>query len=203
MGPAAHAITDLILGVVTLACAAFLLRTPGVDRAWHLTFWFAGGSALAGTAHHGFLHAGWSWTIVGVLVVIAISYLLIASAREILRPRGVRIVVVIRTLGVLAYAVAVVAGESGLMVLLLCESVTMACILGLWTYAVRVGHRMATGMIAAILAHGLAGIAFVLPMSLTAPIGMDSTSLSHLAQIPGVLVFYRAVTQGTRTREPR
>lgn len=203
MGPAAHAITDLILGVVTITCAVFLLRVPGVDRAWHLTFWFAGASALAGTAHHGVFHAGWSWTVVGVLVVIAISYLLIASAREILRPRGVRIVVAIRILGVAAYAVAVVAGESGLMILLLCESVTMACILGLWTYAVRVGHSMATGMIAAILAHGLAGIAFILPAAATTPIGLDSTSLSHLAQIPGVLVFYRAVAQGARAGAPR
>ena len=103
MGNVAHAITDLALGLVTLACAASLLRLPGVDRPWHLTFWFASASALAGAAHHGLFHAGWSWTIVGVLIVLAISYLLIASARAILSARAVRIVTAIRGVGVTAY----------------------------------------------------------------------------------------------------
>ena len=203
MGNVAHAITDLLLGLVTLACATSLLRVPGVDRSWHLTFWFAGASALAGAAHHGLFHAGWSWTVVGVLIVLAISYLLIASAREILSARGVRIVVVVRGVGVTAYGVGVVLGETGLLVLLLSESLTMACILGLWLYAARVGHRMAMPMTAAILAYVLAGIAFVLPSTLTAPIGLDSTSLSHLAQIPGVLLFYRAVARHARPRRSR
>lgn len=203
MGSTAYAVTDLVLGLVTLTCAALLLRVPGVDRAWHLTFWFAGASELAGAAHHGVFHAGWSWTVVGVLVVLAISYLLIASAREILRPRGVRIIVVIRAMGVTAYGIAVILGESGLGVLLLSESLTMACILGLWLYAARQRHAMAGPMTAAILAHALAGIGFVLPATLTEPIGLDSTSLSHLAQIPGVLVFYWAVVRGNRLRQRR
>lgn len=200
MDSAAQAITDLALGLVTLTCAVSLLWTPGVDRAWQLTFWFAGASALAGAAHHGLFHTGASWTVVGILVVVAISYLLIGSAREILHPRGVRIAVVIRVVGVAAYGVAVVLGENGLLVLLLCESLTMACILGLWLHASREGHPMATWMIAAILAHALAGIAFALPAPLTDPIGLDPTSLSHLAQIPGVLVFYRAVVRGARSQ---
>lgn len=203
MGNVAHAITDLLLGLVTLACAAFLLSVPRVDYAWHPTFWFAGASALAGAAHHGLVRAGWSWTVVGVLVVLAISYLLIASAREILSARGVRIIVVIRGVGVAAYAVAVVLGESGLRVLLLAESLTMACILGLWVYAGRKDHPMARPITIAIFAHGLAGIAFVLPSTVTAPIGLDSTSLSHLAQIPGVLLLYRAIVHEARARELR
>lgn len=200
MGNTAHAVTDLVLGLVTLTCAAVLLRALHIDRGWHLTFWFAGASELAGAAHHGLFHAEWSWIVVGVLVVITISYLLVASAREILHTRGARIVTAIRTVGVAAYAVAVALGESGLQWLLLSESVTMACILALWTYAAHLGHAMAMPMTVAILAHGLAGIAFVLPLTLTAPIGLDSTSLSHLAQIPGVLLLYRAVVRGAHTR---
>lgn len=193
MGSAAYAITDFILGAVTLGCAVLLLRLPGVGRGWQLTFWFAGASALAGTAHHSLFHAAWSWTVVGVLVVIAISYLLIASAREVLTRRWVRIVTILRGLGVGAYAIAVLVGESGLFYLLLCESLTMATILAIWLYAAYVRHAMARPMIVAILAHSLAGVAFALPVRLTAPIGLDPTSLSHLAQIPGVLLLYRAV----------
>ena len=100
MDAAAHAVTDLLLGLVTLACAVSLLWGPGVDRVWHLTFWLAGASALAGAAHHGLFRAEWSWTVVGVLIVLAISYLLVASAREIRPPRGVRIVMVVRGVGV-------------------------------------------------------------------------------------------------------
>ena len=91
-------------------------------------------------------------------------------------------------------------GETGLFVLLLSESLTMACILGLWLYAARVGHPMAMPMTVAILAYALAGIAFALPSTLTAPTGLDSTSLSHLAQIPGVLLLYRTVARGARAR---
>lgn len=202
MGSAAYAITDLALGAVTVVCAALLQRVAEVARAWRLTFWFAGASAFAGAGHHGLFHAGWSWTVVGVLVVVAISYLLIASARQILRPRAVRVVIVIRAAGVAAYGVAILFGESGLEVLLAAESLTMATILALWLYALRTGHPMARPVIVAILAHGLAGVAFVLPAAVTAPTGLDSTSLSHLAQIPGVLLLYRAVVAGIRPRGP-
>lgn len=200
MGSVAQAVTDLVLGLVTLACAVSLRWVNGVDRAWHATFWLAAASALAGAAHHGLLRTGASWTVVGVSVVLAISYLLIGTAREMLGRRGVRIVVVVRVVGVAAYAVAVLAGESGLSVLLLCESLTMASILGLWLYAAGRGHPMARPMIVAILAHGLAGIAFALPAATTARVGLDPTSLSHLAQIPGVLLFYRAVAGSGRSR---
>ncbi|MGP4029913.1 DUF6962 family protein [Actinomadura sp. 3N407] len=76
-----EAITNLILALVAFACALALLRVPGVIRAWHMTFWFAGASALAGAVYHGLFHTTAAWVVVGVLVVIAISYLLIGSGR--------------------------------------------------------------------------------------------------------------------------
>ncbi|MGP4024341.1 DUF6962 family protein [Actinomadura sp. 3N407] len=100
-----EAISNLILALVTWACALALLRVPGVIRAWHMTFWFVGGSALAGAAYHGLFHSTASWVAVGVLVVIAISYLLIDSAEEILSPHAVRIVVGVRAAGIAAYGV--------------------------------------------------------------------------------------------------
>ncbi len=58
MGSVAPTITDLVLGFVALMCAVLLLRVPGVERSWHLTFWFVGASALAGAAHHGLFRNG-------------------------------------------------------------------------------------------------------------------------------------------------
>ncbi|MHA6798912.1 DUF6962 family protein [Bounagaea algeriensis] len=58
---------------------------------------------------------------------------------------------------------------------------------------------MARPMIVAISAHGLAGIVFALPESAVAASELDTTSLSHLAQIPGFLLLYRAVARGGRT----
>ncbi|GAB2762115.1 hypothetical protein GCM10027174_43410 [Salinifilum aidingensis] len=192
----APAITDLLLGSTILACAGLLLRVPALDRAWHLTFWFAGASALAGALHHGLFHAEASWTAVGVLIVIALSYLLAASSRQVLGRRGTRIVLGVRTAGLLAYAVAIAAGEADLAVLLVAESLTMASILALWIHAAHQRHPMARSMIVAIGANGLAGIVFALPDSATAASGLDATSLSHLAQIPGFLLLYRAVARG-------
>lgn len=203
MGHHAAALTDLVLGLVIAACAVRLLAVPGVHRSWHLTFWFAGASAFAGSAHHGVFGTDASWIVVGVLVVIALSYYLLASAREVLSRHGIRTVVVIRGVGVAAYAVAVVVGEAGLAMLLVCESVTMASILVLWLYGGHVGHPMAVPMAVAIIANALAGVAFALPSALTAPIGLDSTALSHIAQIPGMLLLYRAVVRGTRSRRLR
>ncbi|MGP4030134.1 DUF6962 family protein [Actinomadura sp. 3N407] len=196
-----EATTNLILALVTFACAVALLRVRGVLRAWHMTFWFAGGSALAGAVYHGLFHTDAAWIVVGVLVVLAISYLLIGSAQEILSPRGVRIVVAVRAVGVAAYAVAIVLGRTGLVALVVAESATMACVLGLWIYAAAIRHHMAKGMILALLAHGLAGVAFVLPDSVTARTGLNPTSLSHLALIPGILVLYAAIVHGTGTRQ--
>lgn len=199
----ASALTDLILGLVIAACAVLLLTGPRVHRTWHLTFWFAAASAFAGAAHHGVFRSAASWIAVGVLVVIALSYYLVASAREVLSPRGVRIVMVVRGVGVAAYGVAVFVGRSGLLPLLVSESVTMATILGLWLYAAWKGHPMGAPMAVAISANAIAGVVFALPPAVTGPTGLDSTALSHLAQIPGMVLLYRAVARGARARQLR
>ena len=44
----APALTDLALGLVTLALAVALRSRPGVHRYWRLTFWWTGSAAVAG-----------------------------------------------------------------------------------------------------------------------------------------------------------
>jgi hypothetical protein len=81
-------------------------------------------------------------------------------------------------------------------VLLLCESLTMAVVLVLWTIGMRRGKPMAPTMVVAILASGLAGVVFALPEAATTATGLDPTSLSHLAQIPGPVLLGIAVERG-------
>lgn len=188
-----HAITDLILGITVLFCALRLSRIKEVHHYWKLAFWFAAASAIAGSAHHGLFQHEASWIVVGVLIVIALSYLLVGSAREVLGRTGLRIVFVVRVIGLAAYGAFVIGGRAGLTGVLVAESLTMATILGLWIHAAITGHPGAWPVIRALLAFGLAGLVFVLPIRITSPLEIDSTSLTHLALIPGMVLLYRAV----------
>ena len=91
-------VTDLVLGTALVGCAARLRWTPGVHRYWALIWWSAGAAAFAGAAHHlVFSHsaraADLSWVAVGVLVAVALSYLLAATATATLDERWAVLVV--------------------------------------------------------------------------------------------------------------
>jgi len=78
--------------------------------------------------------------------------------------------------------------------LVLCESVTMATIVGLWCYGRYVGHPEAGRMLVAIAVLAVSAVFFVLPAWIyPTSLGLDARSLQHLAQIPGVLLLTRVV----------
>jgi hypothetical protein len=81
--------------------------------------------------------------------------------------------------------------------LVLCESVTMATIVGLWCYGWYVGHPEAGRMLVAIAVLAVSAVFFVLPAWIyPTSLGLDARSLQHLAQIPGVLLLTRVVVDG-------
>lgn len=201
----ALSLTDLALGLVVIVLAARLQATPGVHRYWRLTFWWAGAAALAGAVHHGVVTysdtwAGPSWAVISTMVVIAISYLLAATVVEVLGPGRGRVFWVLRSAGLVAYAGLAVAGYASVNALLACEGITMLAILGLWGRALHERHPMARPVIVAILASGAAAAVRALPADVTELVGLDPTSLYHLAQIPGMLLFYRALTVAPQRR---
>ncbi len=105
-------VTDLVLGAVLVWCALRLRSAPGVHRYWALTFWTAGAGAFAGTVHHLVFHgspraADLSWVVVGVLVAVAISYLLAATATEVVDRRTARLFIWLRIGGLAAYLVVI------------------------------------------------------------------------------------------------
>jgi hypothetical protein len=183
---------------VALGLALRLRGAPGVHRHWHLMLWSAAGAALAGALYHGLLHdraalAGPGWVVVGVLVVLMLSYLLAGSVHDVLGPGRARVFWVVRLTGLLAYVGLAIVGKGHLTALLLCESLTMAGVLVIWLHAARRRHPRAAGMVAAILASGLAGVVFALPEAVTAPLGLGPAPLSHLAQIPGIVLLAAAL----------
>jgi hypothetical protein len=190
----AAGVTDLLLGGVLVWCALRLQAAAGVHRYWAMMFWTAGAGAFAGTVHHLVFHGSprasdLSWVVVGVLVAIAISYLLAASAVELVAPRTARLFIGLRIGGLVAYIVVITtSGVGRTMPLVLSESVTMASIVALWVYGLRIGHPRARRVLVAIGVSALSAVAMVLPHT-----GLDPRSLQHVAQIPGVLLLCQAL----------
>ena len=203
----ALSLTDLALGIVTIALAVRLQRTPGVHRYWRLTFWWVGAAALAGAVHHGVVTysdtwAGPSWAVISFMVVVGISYLLAASVVEVLGPGRGRVFWVLRSLGLIAYAALAIAGYAGVNSMLACEGITMLAILALWGRALHDHHPLAVPVIVAILASGAAAGVRALPSDVTELVGLDPTSLYHLAQIPGLVLLYHALVAAPQ-RQPQ
>lgn len=204
----ALSLTDLALGLVTLLLAVRLRGVPGVHRFWKLTFWWAGFAALAGAFHHGVVThsdrwAGPGWAVVSTMVVVTVSYLLAASVEEVLGPGHGRVFWVLRSGGLIAYVVLAVSGRAGVETLLLCEALTMLCVLGLWARAALERHPLAGPVILAIAASGAAAGVRALPDDVTGLVGLDPTSLYHLAQIPGMVLLFAAVSGMWRSqRDP-
>jgi hypothetical protein len=197
----AQSLTDLLLGVVTVVFALRLSRSH-----WRTAFWWFGVAALAGAVHHGVI-ARWphaadvSWTLISVLVVVAVSYLLAATVAEVLGPGRRRAFWLLRSIGLLAYLVMAAAGHAGIATILACEGLTMISVLALWGWAAARGHPLARPVLIAIVASGAAAGLKALSPALFRPVGLDPTSAYHLAQIAGMALLYVALT-GEHARSP-
>ncbi|HEY4277111.1 MAG TPA: hypothetical protein VGM91_02765 [Conexibacter sp.] len=199
----AQSLTDLLLGLATLALGLHLRTLPGVNRHWITAFWWFAIAALAGAIHHGFIvsspHAAEiSWTVISVVVVIAVSYLLAATVAEVLGPGHQRAFWLLRSVGLTAYLTLAVTGHAGVGAILACESLTMLSILVLWGWAARRHHPMARGAMIAIAASGAA--AGVKELSPSLLLGFNPTAAYHLAQLIGMVLFYRAVAASSTRR---
>jgi hypothetical protein len=201
----APALTDLVLGLVTLGLGWSLRRRPDIHRYWRLTFWWSGTAAIAGFVHHGWVTCSerWadpSWAVISGMVVVAISYLLAATVIEVLGPGRGRVFWLLRSASLVAYAIVAVTGNAGVGAILLCEGVTMLAILGLWFGAAARGMPLARQVCVALLASGAAAAFRAMPASWTEVVGLDPISAYHLAQIPGLVLLARALL--VRAPEP-
>ena len=194
----AQSLTDLLLGLVAVSLA-LQLRSPGVSRHWRTSFWWFGTAALAGAVHHGTIVrwervADVSWAVISLMVVIAVSYLLAATVAEVLGPGRARAFWLLRSIGVIAYAIAAANGHAGIGAMLACEGLTMLSVLALWVWAARQGHPLAPPMLVAIAASIGAAAAKLPGADVLGPVGLDPASTYHLAQIVGIVLLYVAVS---------
>ncbi|MDG4823208.1 hypothetical protein O7635_15230 [Asanoa sp. WMMD1127] len=198
----AQALTDLLLGLVVCALAIALLRrrVAPAHRYWEFALGWLAVSALGGFVHHGFL-VRWpsvatvSWTLISVAIVLGVSYLLAATVEEVLGPGHRRVFWLLRAAGLGAYLGLVITTGAGISALILCESITFACIVGLWGWAASRRHPLALPVLIAIVASGAAAATRVIPADLAY---LDGDSLYHLAQIVGIVLLYRAITVARR-----
>ncbi|HEX6471061.1 MAG TPA: hypothetical protein VF069_18325 [Streptosporangiaceae bacterium] len=200
----AESLTDLLLGVVVVSLALRLRRAPASHGYWRAAFWWAGIAALGGAVHHGLIMRWprWgelSWAMISVLVVVAVSYLLASTVEEVLGPGRARVFWLLRSVGIFAYVLMAATGHAGIAAILSCESLTMLSVLILWGWAAIRGHPLARPVLIAIVASGMAAAAQALSPGVTDHVGLDPTSVYHLAQIVGMVLLYLAVAAGPAT----
>lgn len=196
----APALTDLALGIVTLLLTP-LLRGPNVNPNWRRTAWWAAASALTGFVHHAVMTArdnleGPSWAVISGMVVVTISFSLAATVSDVLGPGRRRVFWVLRTASLGAYGILALLGHYGVGTILACEGVTMVCVLALWGVALARHQPRAPRMMVALGTSAIAGFTRALPSSVTERVGLDPTSVYHLAQIPPMVLLCRAVGTG-------
>ena len=190
-------LTDLALGVVTLVLALRLPRGGDASGYWRAAFGWAAATALAGAVYHGVLvglpvvgHV--AWAITSSMVVVVVSYLLAATVVEVLGRSRRLLFWPLRAIGLVAYAVIAATGHASITAIMWCESVTMASVLALWTWAALRRRPMARPMLVAIGAS-IAAAMFRLVPGAAALVQLDADSAYHLAQIAGMVLLFRAV----------
>jgi hypothetical protein len=202
----APALTDLALGLVTLALAISLRRTESANRYWHRMLWWAAAAALAGAVHHGVVTysdtwSGPSWAVISGMVVVTISYTLAATVHDVLGADRGNVFWLLRSLSLAAYAGLAAFGYYGIGTMLACEGVTMVTILVLWGIAYHRRHPRAPAMLLALGSSIVAGSLRALPAGVTESVGLDPTSLYHVAQIPAIVLLFVALTSAREARQ--
>ena len=79
----------------------------------------------------------------------------------------------------------------------------MVTILVLWGIALRRRHPRAPAMLVALAASAAAGGVRALPADVTDVVGLDPTSLYHVAQIPGMIALFVALCAAPAPRAAR
>ncbi|MCU1612852.1 MAG: hypothetical protein JWO98_392 [Frankiales bacterium] len=195
----AASLTDLALGLVTLYLVRRLPRDGAASRYWHAAFAWAAVTALAGAAYHGVLVRvrglnQLSWAVMSSMVVVVVSFLLAATVVQVLGRGRAVVFWPLRSVGLVAYVVIAATGHPSITAIMWCESLTMACVLALWTWAWLHRHPMGRAMLIAIGASIAAAMLRLVPAA-AALVRLDPDSAYHLGQIGGMVLLFHAVAR--------
>ena len=195
-------LTDLVLGLVSLILWPRLPRDVEGARYWRAAFAWAGATALIGAVYHGFLTGRptigeVTWAVMSTMVVVVMSYLLAAAVVQVLGPSRAVVFWPLRLVGFVAYGIIAATGHPSIMAIMYCESVTMACVIGLWVWAWWHGHPSGGAMLVAI-GVSIVGALFRLIPGASDLLHIDADSAYHLGQIAGMVLLARAVARSPR-----
>jgi hypothetical protein len=190
-------LTDLALGLVTVYLVWRLPRGGEVLKHWRAAFAWAAGTALAGAVYHGVFVGipqvnAVTWAVVSMMVVVVVSYLLAASVVQVLGGSRAVVFWLLRSVGLVAYAIVAAAGHASITAIMWCESLTIASVVGLWIWAWLRHHPMARPMLVAIGVTIAAAMLRLVPGA-AALMGLDPDSGYHLGQIVGMVLLYHAI----------
>lgn len=194
-------LTDLALGLVSLYLWPRLPRDVEGARYWRAAFAWAAATALIGAVYHGFLvgrptSGDVTWAVMSTMVVVVMSYLLAATVVAVLGRTRAYVFWPLRLIGFVAYAVIAASGHPSIDAIMYCESLTMACVVGLWVWAWWHGHPSGRAMILAI-GVSIAGALFRLVPGASDVLRIDPDSAYHIGQIVGMVLLARAVARNT------
>jgi hypothetical protein len=198
-------LTDLVLGLVSLVLAPRLPRHVEGAKYWRAAFYWAGATALIGAVYHGFLTGRptigeVTWAVMSTMVVVVMSYLLAAAVVQVLGRRRAVLFWPLRLIGFVAYGIIAATGHPSIMAIMYCESVTMACVIGLWGWAWWRGHPSGRAMLVAI-GVSIVGALFRLIPGASDLLHVDPDSAYHIGQIVGMVLLARAVARGAPPAE--
>lgn len=193
-------VTDFVLGMVTLVLVPRVHRDVEGARYWRAAFAWTAATALIGAVYHGFLvgdprYGQITWAVMSIMVVVVMSYLLAATVVQVLGRTRAIVFWPLRLIGFVAYAVIAATGHPSILAIMYCESLTMACVVGLWVWAWLRGHPAGGPMLVAI-GVSIAGALFRLVPGASDLLRIDPDSAYHIGQIVGMVLLYRAVARG-------
>jgi hypothetical protein len=193
----AASLTDLALAVVTAYLALQRPKTGDASPYWRQAFAWAAVTAGIGAAYHGVLVGvpRWgtvTWAVMSIMVVVVMSFLLAASVVQVLGRGRAVVFWPLRLIGLIAYAVIAATGHPSITAILWCESLTMACIIGLWIWAWTRARPASGRMLVAIGVSIAAGLLRLVPGA-AAVVRLDPDSAYHVGQILGMVLLFSAV----------
>jgi hypothetical protein len=197
-------VTDLILGLVTLVLFPLVPRDVEGAGSWRAAFGFTALTALIGAVYHGYLVGDprWgqlTWAVMSTMVVIVMSFLLAATVVQVLGRSRAIVFWPLRLLGFVAYAIVAASGHPSIEAIMWCESLTMACVIGLWIWGWLRGHPAGGAVLVAIGVSIAAALVRLVPGAASL-LHIDPDSAYHIGQIVGMVLLFRAVSRSGSRR---
>ncbi len=198
------ALTDAILAVVAVGCAADLWRRrarhPVKARLWTAAFGALAAAAMLGTVAHGLDLSAQAyfllWQPLNVALAATVAFFIAGTTYDLWGQQAARRALAGAAVVGVAFVGFTLLVPGTFLVFVLYQTVGMLFALGVYSWLARHGRQgaalLAGGILVTIVAAGLQATRAV---TIAHPIPLDHNGVFHLVQLPGVLLIYAGVRQ--------